>query len=378
MKLRLACASSRSRSENSRQHAIERSRTSGLLDLAEPADEAGQRRARDAVGQQEVQVFLLGQAGDQAPYCHESVSRTALALGGMDSPLPILVTVHRRGRRRRGGLPEIAGAAGAVAGQASFADRPLQDVALRRARWFRSTNSTSMISFARTARPTRSPTSARTASSSSRRFTRSASPWPANDGGGRGGASPTCNSPRPTGCRSSSAGWSASISAPAPSCSRRPASPSPISTVMCSTTSPAPTASTSSATTSTRSASTNAEKRAHALGPVLGPYHPVIADNVRRLCEISGLDEVSFHMSGTEAVMQAVRLARYHTGRSHLVRFCRRLSRLVGRRAARRRQSGVAARDLYAGRDVRTDAARAADAARHRLRAGQSAAGAAP
>ena len=40
-----------------------------------------------------------------------------------------------------------------------------------------------------------------------------------------------------------------------------------------------------------------------------------------RLCAISGLDEVSFHMSGTEAVMQAVRLARYHTGRSHLVRF---------------------------------------------------------
>jgi glutamate-1-semialdehyde 2,1-aminomutase len=63
------------------------------------------------------------------------------------------------------------------------------------------------------------------------------------------------------------------------------------------------------------------EARAHALGPVLGPYHPVVADNVARLCGISGLDEVSFHMSGTEAVMQAVRLARYHTGRSHLVRF---------------------------------------------------------
>ena len=58
------------------------------------------------------------------------------------------------------------------------------------------------------------------------------------------------------------------------------------------------------------------------LGPVLGPYHPVIADNVKRLTSISGMDEVSFHMSGTEAVMQAVRLARYHTGRSHLVRFC--------------------------------------------------------
>src|SRR4051812_9712556 len=63
------------------------------------------------------------------------------------------------------------------------------------------------------------------------------------------------------------------------------------------------------------------EKRAHALGPVLGTYHPVITDNVKRLCKISGLDEVSFHMSGTEAVMQAVRLARYHTKRTHLVRF---------------------------------------------------------
>ena len=62
--------------------------------------------------------------------------------------------------------------------------------------------------------------------------------------------------------------------------------------------------------------------RVRELGPVLGPYHPAVADNVRRLREISGLDEVSFHMSGTEAVMQAVRLARYHTGRSHLVRFC--------------------------------------------------------
>jgi glutamate-1-semialdehyde 2,1-aminomutase len=62
--------------------------------------------------------------------------------------------------------------------------------------------------------------------------------------------------------------------------------------------------------------------RVEALGPVLGAYHPVVASNVRRLREISGLDEVSFHMSGTEAVMQAVRLARYHTRRTHLVRFC--------------------------------------------------------
>ncbi|MFL6600039.1 MAG: aminotransferase class III-fold pyridoxal phosphate-dependent enzyme [Steroidobacteraceae bacterium] len=60
----------------------------------------------------------------------------------------------------------------------------------------------------------------------------------------------------------------------------------------------------------------------HNLGPVLGALHPVVAYNVERLKEISGLDEVSFHMSGTEAVMQAVRLARYHTRRKYLVRFC--------------------------------------------------------
>lgn len=58
------------------------------------------------------------------------------------------------------------------------------------------------------------------------------------------------------------------------------------------------------------------------LGPLLGTYHPVISENVEKLKLISGLDEVSFHMSGTEAVMQAVRLAHYHTGKSHLVRFC--------------------------------------------------------
>ena len=62
-------------------------------------------------------------------------------------------------------------------------------------------------------------------------------------------------------------------------------------------------------------------ERVQALGPVLGSYHPLIIENVKRLRAISGLDEVSFHMSGTEAVMQAVRLARYHTKRTHLVRF---------------------------------------------------------
>ena len=65
-----------------------------------------------------------------------------------------------------------------------------------------------------------------------------------------------------------------------------------------------------------------ANQMAQDLGPVLGAYHPCVLDNVQRLTRISGLDEVSFHMSGTEAVMQAVRLARYHTGKKHLVRFC--------------------------------------------------------
>lgn len=62
-------------------------------------------------------------------------------------------------------------------------------------------------------------------------------------------------------------------------------------------------------------------ERVRELGPVLGAYHPCVIDNAERIRAISGLDEVSFHMSGTEAVMQAVRLARYHTRRTHVVRF---------------------------------------------------------
>jgi len=38
---------------------------------------------------------------------------------------------------------------------------------------------------------------------------------------------------------------------------------------------------------------------AQALGPVLGAYHPCVASNAQRLCALSGMDEVSFHMSGT-------------------------------------------------------------------------------
>jgi glutamate-1-semialdehyde 2,1-aminomutase len=62
--------------------------------------------------------------------------------------------------------------------------------------------------------------------------------------------------------------------------------------------------------------------RTRDLGELLGTFHPAVAENAERLRALSGLDEVSFHMSGTEAVMQAVRLARYHTRRRKLVRLC--------------------------------------------------------
>ncbi|HKW93874.1 MAG TPA: aminotransferase class III-fold pyridoxal phosphate-dependent enzyme, partial [Methylomirabilota bacterium] len=62
-------------------------------------------------------------------------------------------------------------------------------------------------------------------------------------------------------------------------------------------------------------------ERVRDLGPVLGPLHPVTAENIQLLRRISGLDEVSFHMSGTEAVMAAVRLARFNTGRKLIVCF---------------------------------------------------------
>ena len=116
-------------------------------------------------------------------------------------------------------------------------------------------------------------------------------------------------------------------------------------------------------------------ERVRDLGPVLGAYHPVMAYNVQRLREISGLDEVSLHMSGTEAVMQAVRLARYHTRRNYLVRFCGAYHGWWGDV-----QPGVgnplAARETYTLKDMdRGVAAGPAHAPRHRLRAGQSPAG---
>ena len=151
-------------------------------------------------------------------------------------------------------------------------------------------------------------------------------------------ASPTCSSPPPTACRSSSAATSDGTCRPAPSCdrprghghrSRRQQLLRPHRLVR---------------RERLRLRLLQGLHRARGCervgtwGRCSGAYHPVVADNVRRLRAISGLDEVSFHMSGTEAVMQAVRLARYHTRRLAPGAILRRVPRLVGRRAAGRRQ----------------------------------------
>ena len=58
------------------------------------------------------------------------------------------------------------------------------------------------------------------------------------------------------------------------------------------------------------------------LGPnVLGPVHPIISDVLPKLKTISNKEEVSFHMSGTEAVMCAIRLCRFNTRRKLIVQF---------------------------------------------------------
>jgi glutamate-1-semialdehyde 2,1-aminomutase len=62
-------------------------------------------------------------------------------------------------------------------------------------------------------------------------------------------------------------------------------------------------------------------ERVQDLGPALGPLHPVVGENIALLKSLSGLEEVSFHMSGTEAVMAAVRLARFNTRRRLIVCF---------------------------------------------------------
>src|SRR5258705_1918991 len=52
-----------------------------------------------------------------------------------------------------------------------------------------------------------------------------------------------------------------------------------------------------------------AVERAGMLRPVLGGYHPGVADKVARLPALSGLDEVAFPISETQSRMQPRRLA---------------------------------------------------------------------
>lgn len=61
----------------------------------------------------------------------------------------------------------------------------------------------------------------------------------------------------------------------------------------------------------------NAKKQ----GLFLGSLDNTVLDNIRMLREVSGQPEVSFHMSGTEAVMCAVRVARFNTNKKFCVTF---------------------------------------------------------
>ncbi len=57
------------------------------------------------------------------------------------------------------------------------------------------------------------------------------------------------------------------------------------------------------------------------MGPVLGPVHPDLPEALRLLTEVAGLPEASLHMSGTEAVMCATRLARFNTKKPLIAAF---------------------------------------------------------
>jgi len=56
-------------------------------------------------------------------------------------------------------------------------------------------------------------------------------------------------------------------------------------------------------------------------GLFLGSLDRTVLDNIAMVRKISGHDEVSFHMSGTEAVMCAVRVARFNTKKKFCVTF---------------------------------------------------------
>eukprot|EP01047_Picozoa_sp_COSAG01_P019946 COSAG01_NODE_1123_length_11617_cov_13.832769_8_plen_1297_part_00 len=55
------------------------------------------------------------------------------------------------------------------------------------------------------------------------------------------------------------------------------------------------------------------------LSCALGPLNMPMVENIKMIAKISQQEEVSFHMSGTEAVMCAVRLARFNSGGKNMV-----------------------------------------------------------
>jgi len=61
--------------------------------------------------------------------------------------------------------------------------------------------------------------------------------------------------------------------------------------------------------------------KAKDLGCVLGPLSHTTLENIKALQRVSGKEEVSFHMSGTEAVMAATRVARFNTRKKLVVLF---------------------------------------------------------
>ena len=118
-------------------------------------------------------------------------------------------------------------------------------------------------------------------------------------------------------------------------------------------------------------------ERVRDLGPVLGSYHPVVAYNVERAApDLRAGRSIVSHVRHRGGDAGGAAGALSHR-RSHLVRFCGAYHGWWGDVQPGIGNPSPAQRNLHAGGNVRTHAARAAHAPRHRLRPGQSAAGAA-
>src|SRR5437868_3951038 len=120
-------ASDKSRSENSRQQAIERSRTSGFsILLNQPMN-----RVMAARGIRLVSRKLRSSCWvrvDMRPLTVMNLSAGLISAVWHGFAHSDSLSLHRRDGCRRG-IPEIAGAAGALARQAPLVDRTLEDVA---------------------------------------------------------------------------------------------------------------------------------------------------------------------------------------------------------------------------------------------------------